>query len=236
MKINITTNNDVIGNIINSSAKIRSYYTDESEKKIGEDMDKALIGIDIHKNFAGGSFSYKCAPSYKEYGEAEFNMELNDRAFIMGLQIATKISKIVSPLYDMAKSMIKFIDNIHDEIKTAVKSYNTEYAKRFGKKETYCVFALMEESIEAGDVVIVRDNGYENDDSIQVICANRYWSENSLDVLTKIVKTKYLDKITFSEMSEQEAYDKAEAMGPATEKDVKGTLEARKILAAHNTQ
>lgn len=236
MKITINTNNDVIGNIINSGAKIKSYYTDESETKISKDMDKALMGVNIHKNFAGGSYNYKCAPSYKEYGEAEFNMEMDDKAFIMGLQIATKIAKIISPLYEMAKSMIKVIDNIHDEIKTAVKSYDDKYAKHFGKKETYCVFAIMEEIIEAGDVVIVKNDGYENDDSIQVIYAHHYWSENSLEVLTKIIKTKYFDKITFSEMTEQEAFNKAEAMGPATEKDVEGTLEARKILAARNVQ
>ena len=236
MKITITTNNDVIGNIINSSAKIKSQYTDESERMISKDMDKALIGVDIHKNFAGGTFSYKCAPSYMEYGKAEFNMELDDKAFIMGLQIATKISKIISPLYDMAKHAIKLIDNIHDEIKTVVKSYDVEYDKRFGKKETYCVFALMEESIEAGDVVIVRNDNYGNNDSIRVIYARHYWSENDLSVLTKIVKTKYLDRITFDEMTEQEAFNKAEAMGPATEKDVEGTIEANKILAARNMQ
>lgn len=234
MKITINTSNAVISNIVNASAEIKSCYTNESKVEVFKTLDKALVGVDIHKNFAGGVIEYKCDPSHNENGTAEFNVELNDKAFIMGLQIATKIAKIISPLYDMAKSMVKLIDNIHDEIKTVVKSYDVEYAKRFGKKATYSVFALMEECIEAGDVVIVENDGYENDDSIRVVYVHHYWSENSQKVLTKIIKAKYLDKIKFSEMSFCEALDKAEAIGPATEKDVKGTLEARKILAAHN--
>lgn len=227
MKIKITTTNDVIGNLINSGAEIKSYYTDESETKLSKELDKKLMGVDVHKNFAGGSYSYKCAPSYKEYGEVEFNMNLDDNAFIMALKVGTKIAKVLSPLYDMGKSMIKLTRNICNEIKDLGKSYSAEYGKRFGKKATYCVFSMYEECIEADDVIIVRNDGYENDDSIQVVYARHFWSVNNLDILTKIVKAKHLDKDMFTIPIEREAFDTAENMARAIEKDPDGILEAR---------
>lgn len=226
MKIKITTTNDVIGNIINSSAEIKSYYTDSSVKEISEDMDKKLMGVDVRKNFAGGFYSYKCAPSYEEYGKVEFNMNLDDNAFIMALKVGTKIAKILSPLYDMGKSMIKLAGNICNEIKDLTKRYDDEYNERFGLKPTYAVFTVKEKDLEAGDVVIMKNDGYENDDSIQIAHVYHYWTENDLDVLNKIIKAKYHNRLTFDIMSEQEAFKVAETMGCTVEKSVENMSKA----------
>lgn len=119
------------------------------------------------------------------------------------------------------------IGNICNEIKDLGKSYRAEYNTRFGKKATYCVFSMYEECIEADDVIIVRNDSYENDDSIQVVYARHFWSANNLDILTKIVKAKYLDKLTFGIVTEQEAFSVAENMARTIEKDPDGILEAR---------
>lgn len=231
MKIKIETGSYVLSCLIELVATIAAIFGADP-KKLHEELAKTLIrdgGKNIDHQFAGGHITYDTG----EYGdEPSFQLELDDEAVLAIIPWIAKLIKILTPIYGIIKSLKELCGNITEHLDDVGRDMKADYLKKFGKKPNFVVFALMEESIEAGDVVIVRDDGYGNDDSIQVIRALHCWSVNNLDILTKVVKTKYLDHLSFSEMTEDEAIKKAETMRPSVEADVKGTIEALNIKKA----
>lgn len=225
MKIKVETGSYTLSCLIELVAAIAAIFGADP-KKLHEELAKTLLrdgGKNIDRRFAGGHITYGSG----EYGDdPSFQFELDDEAVLAIIPWIAKLIKILTPIYGIIKSLKELCGNITTHLNDVSRDMKADYLKKFGKKPSFVVFALMEESIEAGDVVIVRDDGYGNDDSIRVIRALHCWSVNNLDILTKVVKTKYRDHLSFSEMTEDEAIKKAEAMRPSVEADVNGTIEA----------
>lgn len=184
-----------------------------------------------HK-FAGGSWQYTTD------GETgTMDIEIDDEAIVMMLPAIVKIAKATAPLINLAKTAIGMMENIGDQIKGIMDESNRKFVKRFGGVKTYAVGTIWCEDLEAFDVVVLEDDGFEN---VHAVNAEHCGAVNSMDVITKLAVAawkkgeatkgswaKRYPEWEFKAMSRKEAVEIARSMRSGLQADVDGWREGQ---------
>lgn len=183
MHIIITTDKKVVNALIDTTADVVNEFRPDglSAREIDHAKRSASKRSYIHRGPAY-EWEYSVHSEDNEPDISSFEMDIEDDAILMYLPMAVKISKVLSPFYDMGRSLVKMIRNLQGQFDSISSKYNSKFQEKFGKTKTYTVGAVWCEDLELFDQVVVEDDGFGNR---HVIHAEHCGKINSMRVIEK---------------------------------------------------
>lgn len=231
MNITVNTSLNVITKSVDTIADISREFTDGTRLyEVEEVKDKLSRSIGT-KFGPASSWQYNVVRKKTENEPtATFDITIEDDAILMYLPMAVKIAKVLSPLYDMAKSAIKLMRNLQGQVNSICNGYNKKFQRTFGKPKKYAVASLWNSDLELFDVAVVEDDGFGNQ---RLMYAEHCGKIYKADVVMKIFEAaqergeRSKDSMTrryplaeFEEITREEAEKKAREFRKGLQADV----------------
>lgn len=231
MNITVNTSLNVITKSVDTIADISREFTDGTRLYEVEEV-KGKLSRSIGTKFCpAGSWKYNVVRNSGENEPtATFDITIEDDAILMYLPMMVKIAKVLSPLYDMAKSAIKLMRNLQGQVNSICNGYNKKFQRTFGKPKKYAIASLWNSDLELFDVAVVEDDGFDNQ---RLVYAEHCGKIYKADVIMKIFEAaqergeKSKDSMTrryplaeFEEITREEAEKKARELRKGLQADV----------------